>query len=461
MPFNPTVAIRFTPYYSSETEWIDVFEIVFAVLGFPDRSPTATEFVTAVRNWQQAHPPLDPDGILGPLTWNTLLPAVKTYDGPIKVGALPVWATPPKAHAAKNGAKPTPMAAQPSPLPAALPPSPPVQPAPSAITPEDQIIQEFIRIGRQLKTDPLVPVAVSIAYAIDETRMTIPALPVSGICGTLKVGQVWQGLGGGNRIIVALIQGAGQTEGAVIFVTDSGQAYYQTVEGWNSDFVASVYRQVGKDLAPLATLLEIEAEVLLGAIAASSGLGFVAVNGLTALQWVMQNRDNISKWSSAFSTIASAWWALRKVSPTMAYKVLGQFIWKDIQNMPETALNDKKMVARYVGIMLVKVGKLILARDTSILLEVLPALLKRVLIAMGKVAKAAALPTVFSLVESGPGAGPHAARDEAMTLVQELAHWGVNITWDDAKAIYKEIREHPDDVENLLIKLQEAAKTVL
>jgi hypothetical protein len=456
MGFNPTVAIRFTPYYGAETAWTDVFPLVFGALGFADRSPTATEFVTAVRKWQQAHPPLHGDGMLGPLTWKSLLPSVQTYNGPINAGTLPAWAVPPRFRGKSQSAGTAPQpAAPPSPVPSPVPSPPPSAPSTSATTPEDQLIQEFIRIGRQLKINPLVPVPVSTAYAIDQARMTLPEMFTGGVCGTIKVGQVWGGLGGGNRILIALIPGA------VIFITDSGQAYYHSLEGWNSDFMASVYRQVGKDLAPLATILEIEAEVLLGALAASSGVGFVGVNGLGVLQWLMQNRDNIGKWSKAFSTIASAWWALRKVSPTMAFKVLGQFIWKDVQDMPETALNDNKMVARYVGIMLVKVGKLILKRDASVLLEVLPSLLKRVLIAMGQLAKAAALPTIFSLVESGPGAGPRAARDEAVTLVQELAHWGVHISLADAKAIYKEVRDHPDDVANLLVKLQDAAKTLL
>jgi hypothetical protein len=110
--------------------------------------------------------------------------------------------------------------------------------------------------------------------------------------------------------------------------------------------------------------------------------------------------------------------------------------------------------------MLVKVGKLILKRDSSVLLECLPPLLKRVLAAMGQVARVAKVPTIVTGIESLPGAVPLAGRDAATSLAAELARFGVDLSGDEAKAIITEIKAHPEEIKNELLKLQEAAKAV-
>jgi len=90
-------------------------------------------------------PPLDADGRLGPQTWERLRPVVGAYAGAVPAGTRPDWVGPPTPGAAGV---------------ATLPPEAVV--APVAHTAEDRalraIIEEWLRIGEKLETNPYVAV---------------------------------------------------------------------------------------------------------------------------------------------------------------------------------------------------------------------------------------------------------------------------------------------------------------
>ena len=68
---------------------------------------------------------------------------------------------------------------------------------------------------RDTGANSYVAVPVGIEFASDNTRDSPPALPTDGICGVLRIGQVWPGLVG-NRIIVALFAAAAIAISAII-----------------------------------------------------------------------------------------------------------------------------------------------------------------------------------------------------------------------------------------------------
>lgn len=244
MAFDPFVAIRFTSYYAHRTNWPDHLGKTFGVFGFHTRNPTALEFVTAVRDWQLGHPPLKADGLLGPQTWNELLPVVRAYTGVVPVGTCPDWVSPVTPGQIASVTYPPPSAVV----------------IPIADSGEGRtlqtVIDKWLSIGGRLEANPYVAVPVSNEYVSGSNRESLPSLPTKGICGVLWKGEVWSGLTG-SRIIVGL------SATAVVFVTDSGQAYYQTVEAWNSDYLAGVYTGVIRSLVPLQTLREEEIQQLI------------------------------------------------------------------------------------------------------------------------------------------------------------------------------------------------------
>jgi hypothetical protein len=438
MAFNPFLAIRLTPYHAQLTGWPDYLGKVFGVLGFPTRNPTAKEFVTAVRKWQHDHPPLAADGLLGAETWQKLLPEVRSYQGRVAAGTLPDWVAPPSPTAA---------------VPAPQNPPPPTPAVPRAAgTPEDRALEDLLKewrsIGDQLKVNPPLAVPVSHEYVADDARLSPPSLATPGICGTLRVGQVWQGITGGDRTIVALIPGAPDDSGAVIFVTDSGQAYYQTLEAWHSDFRAGVYAGVTRSLAPLQTMLEVEAQALLGAIAATGGTGFASVVGVGAAQWVAQNRDAIARFLTAIGPIMGAAAGLKLLAPTLFDKVFWAVFQRVLTEIPESAAGNPKLIARFVGTLLVKPGQLTLKRDAAALADALAPLAKRVVLATSQAARAA------------PGAAKAVVRGEVSDLIQDLRRTDGALTPDDADRILVEIRKNPAELKTLIDQFRRALRAL-
>jgi hypothetical protein len=413
MAFEPFLAIRFTPYFAHTTGWCDRFGRVFAVLGFRTRNPTAREFVTAVRAWQLDHPPLDADGILGPHTWDVLLPAVRAYTGVVPAGTRPDWVGP-AAAAGGGGADPPPPAAVVDPV---------------GHTAEDRalrvVIAQWLRLGGKPEANPYVAVPVSTGYAAADARACTPTLPTGGVCGDLRVGQVWPGLAG-NRVIVSLIPVAPPAAGAVVFVTDSGQAYYQTVEGWSLDNLAGVYAGTALSLSAIQTLRDLEVEALLGALTASRGVVFAA--GAAATGWVLEHRDDIARYTAAFGPIAAALADLRRVAPAVFGGLIGGFFRRLTADIPTPDITSPKAVARFVGGVLIRFDRPTLVRNASTLADALAAVAKRVVVG-------------------------DTVRDAA-------ARGGVVLNPDEVDRILGEVRTAPTEIKRLIDQLRGATLSV-
>jgi len=415
MAFDQFVAIRFTSYYASLTDWPDHLGRVFGAFGFHTRNPTALEFVTAVREWQLEHPPLKADGLLGPQTWNELLPAVRAYTGPVPAGTRPDWVGP---------LRPTTGALN-------LPPAAVANPVTHDA--EDRVlhatIQQWLHAGGRLEANPYVAVPVGIEYASDVARESSLTVPTGGICGDLQVGQVWPGLMG-NRVVVATITGSFPATAAIVFITDSGQAYYQTAEAWSLDYLAGVYAGVARNLAPLHTLLGTETQALLGAIPVCSGGGFAAVVGTGVTQWVLDHRDDIAKGMVSVASVVTALVGVRAIAPMLFDKLVGGF-FKPLVADTLSAATDPKVIARFVGGVLVKSGKPTLTQHTVALAD-----------ALVPVAKWAAT--------SG----------EVAEFIREVAARGGVLTPDEAEQILAEVRNAPAEIKKLIDQLQNAIQVL-
>ncbi len=442
MSFNAVVAIRLTPYHARRTGWPDCLGTVFGVLGFTTRNPTAKEFVTAVHMWQLRHPPLDADGILGARTWARLRPEVEAYRGRVAPGTRPDWVDPPSPKAVRN----SPAAAAP----------------PTADAPEDRAIralfQEWQRSADRRKGNLYLAVPVSNADAVANARLSLPSLPTPGICGTLRVGQVWQGLSGEARTVVALtVAGPRGGAGMIDFVTDSGQAYRQAVEGWDADFMAGVYAGVVRSPTPTQALLGAETQALLGAISAAGGAGFATAVGMGTTQWALRNREVIAQWVSAIPHILGTVTSLQQLAPTVLDTVFRGVLRRVLAEIPEPAADDPTRIARSVGGMLVKWGEFVLKRDAAALAGVLAPLAKPVAPATIPAAQATIHPTV-STVKAAPGAAEVVV--EVTNLIRELRRSDVSLAADDAGRIVAELRTNPLEVRELIEQLRRALRAL-
>ena len=418
--FNVAIAVRYTPYYAQSAGWAPDITKVCRVLGFTTRYPTPREFVTAVSEWQRKHPPLWTDGMLGPLTWTKLGQAVAALQGAIQlIGPKPDWINP-KANSHK------------------APPPPPAKASPTAANQEDKVIEEMAKVAFQKKQDPYLAVPVSSAYAADQgyprgVRSNPTGLPISQV---LEVGQQWQGIAG-PRIILGL-SGSG-TFGSVLFVTDSGQPYSQTVTGWESDMFAKLWSDVSTSMKPIKLLLDAQAAFLLGMIAATSvaAAAFVFVGSVT--QWMAKNKDEMPKYIYTVEQILDIRTRMKVIAPTLWSKVVDVAIGRIFAEIPSSMSKDPIIIARFAGGILVKLGRAVWTRNLASLGPWIAAL--------GEI--------IFAALRAVPGAVKQAVSAE--DIVEKLKAIGADVSIQEAIAIKGEVEQNGPELKRMFSTIESLA----
>jgi hypothetical protein len=222
----------------------------------------------------------------------------------------------------------------------------------------------------------------------------------------------------------------------VIFVTDSGQIYSQTVIGWESDMFAKLWSDVSKNLKPIKTMLEAEAAFLLGMCAATSGAaaGLVFVGSVT--QWMLNNKDNMPKYIYAFDQALDIRRRMKAIAPTLYSKVFDLAVKRIFAEIPESISSDPVVIARFAGGILMKLGIVVYTRNFTSLMKWL-----------GMVSE-----IIFSGVRALPGAFKEAISDK--DLVEKLKAIGADITLDDAMIIKEEVTRNPAELKRIFDKAE-------
>lgn len=357
MALNIALAIRFTPYYARSVGWKIELAKICSFLGFYNSYPDPKGFVTAVAKWQ-AKNHLDPDGMIGPDTWRKMKPALDYYFFPIHmVGPHPDWVYQIDASADINP----------------LPP-PPRMPNPSQASSEDRVIKEMIKLIDEQKHSNGVAIAVSPQYI---ARQGYPLgsrfLDTSGIVsGRLEIGQEWKGIEG-NRLIVGLSggllvrngDGTYTLSGMVLFVTESGQAYEQTLTGWESDLWSKIYADVYEALAPIRRMLEVEIAFLNAAQAAYNFPLYLAVHGGA---FYLEHKDKIPIYIAIVYALYEMSKKLKEVAPTLYDKVFWTILKRIGDNMWDFLLRDNltpEGIAKFLGALIVSRGKAFFAEAAT------------------------------------------------------------------------------------------------
>ncbi len=502
MSFNTFLAIRFTPSFAQETGWPDHFEAVCSVLGFKNQYPTPLEFVKAIHQWQSHYPSLVADGILGPQTWKVMWPVVKGYQGTISfTGSRPDWVKrikPQLTTSNKNSV--IDIVSDTSNLGKAINnvadkivegikivasgPKLPINSLPQSQAPnnaEDILIKEMIAINAKESHDPYTPIEVSSAYAQHAasiqsvntlSTMSASAPWFSGAVGTLQVGQVWPGIKGGTRIILSLTPGFSTDNtlcGEILFVTESGRFYVQTLEGWVSDYTTAFITGLSKSLAPLQTMLDVEATFLLGAISATNAVAAGYVITANIFPWCYKNRDSIRIIIGAIYVLYRASNILKNLAPTLYKTVIWGSIKLILSEVPNSALSNERNMAFFIGQMVWKLGKVIITRESSVLLDglkvtmsyvVIPALKKSVMPALGAAAKA--IPgAAVAAAKTTPGFAGVAKDAIEKELGKKLQDAGISITVEEVSKIIQEIRKNPSQIEEQFNKLKVATENLI
>lgn len=81
-PLNLSKAAWQNRYYAFALGWNRRIHQILIVLGYSYYCPSEDEFSNSVAEWQSAHAPLTPDGVIGPKTWASLEPHTAFTPGP-------------------------------------------------------------------------------------------------------------------------------------------------------------------------------------------------------------------------------------------------------------------------------------------------------------------------------------------------------------------------------------------
>jgi hypothetical protein len=423
--FSRALAIRFTPYYAKSLGWGSDIAKICGILGFKNHYPDIGQFVTAVADWQQKNPPLHADGMLGPVSWRKMSEAIGAQQGGATfVGPHPDWI----AKVNSDVYKPQPSRSVGSKV------------TPVKLTGEDEIIQEMVKVMMTHKGDTYVAVAVSRAYL---GRQGYPLGVKSDFTGqpisqTLAVGQVWQGIAG-PRIIVGL--SGGGSMGSVIFVTDSGQGYDQSVTGWESDMYAKLWSDVSKNMKPMKIFLDVEAAFLIGLLSVSVPFGGAYFFTATMTQLMLENGKDMPKFIYALGQLSDVRDVLKRIAPTLYSKVVDVLVRRIASELVEAPFHNPAVIARFIGAMVGSMGK---TWWLSMIGEKLPSM-------FGIIMEA----TIAPMLRASPGAVKAALSEK--DLMDKLKGIGAAVSAQEASAIATEIATNHSEIKKQFDKMTDLA----
>ena len=442
MSFSEYWAIRWTAAYARSTGWPAYADQVCDALGLRNPKLTATEFVDAVEKWQRAHRPLDADGILGPMTWAKLSPPFKKGAPPAPSARFAASAFLANLKAAATGrrsgggAKAGPISVGPS-------------------NADDELLKQMAWEAVN-NTDLHVAYPVSAAEVARAAKMGGSTVMYTGsmVAPQIKAGQKWPAPKGGYRIVMAVAQPD------VYFITDSGRTYSENVQGWVDDYIGVIYSDLAASLAPLETILDVEADFLLGAISATGLPGAVLVIGMSATQWALNHKEAIVNIGEAIAVALTVRKTLKTFAPTLYDKIVSWgTLWKVLQDVPDSLASNPAAIAKLVGQLLVSAGKIALERDPSALIDIVKPISKELI----KGLKAGLEYGAIAALKQIPNAAKLAAVKESLeimktAMIDGMAKAGFSLSANEADAIIKEIAAHPKEIARALVDFEDAFK---
>lgn len=234
-----------------------------------------------------------------------------------------------------------------------------------------------------------------------------------------------------------------------------GTVYRQSREGFLIDFAYSGLAIAGKKLASTQVIIEAEMNVLLG-IACANPIILAAEKGLSATEWILENKKNFGKWTAAVALVLEARRELKKHCPTLWDKIVDATLlgaWKGTKaavamfgvdvagNIPESFLSDEKKVGKATGTLVGKFGAGNFAGRMGALRVVWTVL------SFVAVQAAAAVPGAVKITAAEK-------KKAALDMIQALRRAGVALSEGDAETIVEEVVANAATVRGALEKLR-------
>ena len=273
---------------------------------------------------------------------------------------------------------------------------------------------------------------------------------LGGIWGSVERGQTWLATDGKRSVISADSTSVSYVLTSATHPARNNKFFIQSSVGFRGEVTTYSFVEAGRRAAPMARLAELEMQIMIGIFAVSSGVGLAAVVGTDLVDFCLKNHANFGKWSKALGACVALREVLKRHAPTLWDKLIeaalvatGAAVGESLRNIPDAAVNDPKLMGRFLGALIGKLGKQAISSRLSAL-SVIWVLLSTV-------------------ATKSLGAVPAALRlslDEraktAEAIIAELRRSGVMLTADDARRIVDEVAAKPQEIRASLEQLKSA-----
>jgi hypothetical protein len=273
---------------------------------------------------------------------------------------------------------------------------------------------------------------------------------LGGIWGTVESGQTWLATDGKRSVISAdsmtviyVLTGATQP-------VRNNRFFIQSSTGFRGEVTTYPMIEAARRAAPMARLAELEMQVMIGIFAASSGVGLATVIGTDIVDFCIKNQDDFGKWGKALAACVAVREVLKRHAPTLYDRLIegvlvaaGAGVLESLRNVPAAAGNDPKLIGRFIGALVGKLGKKALSSRLSALSVIW------ILLSTAATKSLSAVPRALrmSLDERAKA---------AEAIITELRRSGVTISAEDARKIVEEVAAKADEIRASLDQLKSA-----
>jgi hypothetical protein len=294
------------------------------------------------------------------------------------------------------------------------------------------------------------PVELSAERLRALNTSTQSKLFLGGIWGTVESGQTWLATDGKRSVISADSMTVIYVLTAAAHPGRNNKFFIQSSVGFRGEVTTYSFAEAGRRAAPMARLAQIEMQVMIGIFAVTSGFGLAAVIGTDLVDFSLKNHNNFGKWSKALGACVVVREVLKRHAPTLYDKLIdgvliaaGVGLTESLRNIPEAAVSDPKLMGRFIGALVGKLGKQALSSRLSAL-SVIWILLSTV---------------ATKSIGAVPGALRLSLDERAKTadaIITELRRGGVILSAEDARKIVEEVAAKPQEIRASLEQLKSA-----
>ena len=186
-------------------------------------------------------------------------------------------------------------------------------------------------------------------------------------------------------------------------------------------------------LSPWVTLIEAEVNLLMAIGTTITGTA-VYYGGFLAAEFIARNRRKFKRWIAIFQAVAAARSELKVIAPTLYSKLFDALFEFYVRSL--TPKNAASVIGKIIGLG----GVALLERKLGLIKEILTLIPTTVLALLKNVADS--LARAEQLWSTGIRA-----------LVAELQAQDVTVTPQEQRAIFEEIRAHPDEIRRIFQRL--------